>query len=232
MQAVLRDSLRTGRCSSSGLDSFCHPNKHETKTLGRSTMNYFIPRGFWYGLYLFAIVAPLFVLLAGKPLPARGFWWEFSSALGFMSITTMGMEFALTARFKTATAPFGIDIVYYFHKYVDLLVCGLVVVHPAIIFLTQPTTISLLNPVTTPLRFKAGIMAALQRRVRQLAALAPGPGRRRHSCRNRARRRGGLLHAGAVETQFLGRTWSGVGLARPVYVDCKALPGAPEALCR
>ena len=124
-------------------------------------MNYFIPRGFWYGLYLFIIVGPLFALLAGKPLPGRGLWWEFSSALGFMSITTMGMEFALTARFKTATAPFGIDIVYYFHKYVGLLVCGFVVVHPAIIFLTHPTTIALLNPVTTPLRFKAGIISAL-----------------------------------------------------------------------
>ena len=124
-------------------------------------MNYFIPRRFWYGLYLFIIVGPLFALLAGEPLPGRGFWWEFSSALGFMSITTMGMEFALTARFKKATAPFGIDIVYYFHKYVGLLVCGLIVVHPAIIFLKNPATVALLDPVTTPLRFKAGIISAL-----------------------------------------------------------------------
>ena len=124
-------------------------------------MNYFIPRGFWYGLYLFMIIGPLFVLLAGASPPGRGLWWEFSSALGFMSITTMGMEFALTARFKKATAPFGIDIVYYFHKYVGLLVCGFVIVHPAIIFLTHPATVALLNPVTTPLRFKAGIISAL-----------------------------------------------------------------------
>jgi predicted ferric reductase len=124
-------------------------------------MNYFIPRGFWYGLYLFIIVGPLFALLAGASPPGRGLWWEFSSALGFMSITAMGMEFALTARFKRATAPFGIDIVYYFHKYVGLVVCGLVVVHPAIMFLTNPSAIALLDPVTTPLRFKAGIISAL-----------------------------------------------------------------------
>lgn len=133
-------------------------------------MNYFVPRGFWYGLYLFILVGPLFALLAGKPLPGRGLWWEFSSALGFMSITTMGLEFALTARFKKATAPFGIDIVYYFHKYVGLLACGFVIVHPAIIFLKHPTTAVLLNPVTTPLRFKAGIIAALA--MVSLSALA------------------------------------------------------------
>lgn len=124
-------------------------------------MKYFLIRGFWYGLYLFIIVAPSFVLLAGKHLPGRGFWWEFSSALGFMSMTAMGMEFALTARFKKATAPFGIDIVYYFHKYIGLVICGFVIAHPAIIFLKYPSTAVLLDPRTTPLRFQAGIIAAL-----------------------------------------------------------------------
>jgi predicted ferric reductase len=113
-------------------------------------MKYFLTRGFWYGLYLFIIVAPSFVLLAGKPLPGRGFWWEFSAALGFMTMMAMGMEFALTARFKKATAPFGIDIVYYFHKYMGLLICGFVIAHPAIIFLKYPSTAVLLNPGRRP----------------------------------------------------------------------------------
>ncbi len=124
-------------------------------------MKYFLTRGFWYGLYLFIIVAPSFVLLASKPLPGRGFWWEFSSAIGFMSMTAMGMEFALTARFKKATAPFGIDIVYYFHKYIGLLICGFIIAHLAIFFLKYPFTAEFLNPITTPLHFQAGIIAAL-----------------------------------------------------------------------
>src|SRR5574341_1431327 len=101
-------------------------------------MRYFINTALWASLYLFIVVAPLFVLLLGFVPPSRGFWWELSSALGFLSISVMGMQFTLTARFKRATAPFGIDIIYHFHKYIGITALTFIIIHPAGILLSTP----------------------------------------------------------------------------------------------
>ena len=67
---------------------------------------------FWIAAYLAAVIAPLFALLAGPTPAGGGFWWDFAMALGFAGLAMMGVQFFLTARFKRATAPFGIDLIY------------------------------------------------------------------------------------------------------------------------
>jgi len=124
-------------------------------------MRYFLTRAFWFGIYLTLIIAPLFSLLIGGDFTGRGFWWEFSSALGFSALAMMGLQFALTARFKKATAPFGIDIIYHFHRYIGLVLLVFVIAHPAIFFLKAPAMLTLLAPFKAPLAFKAGIVSAL-----------------------------------------------------------------------
>jgi len=74
--------------------------------------SYAVHGAVWLVLYLLFILAPLFALLAGGMPPARGFWTEFAVALGYSGLAMMGLQFGLTARFKRATAPFGIDIIY------------------------------------------------------------------------------------------------------------------------
>src|SRR5512143_1400172 len=112
----------------------------------------------WLSAYLAAVTVPLFALLPG-PAAGRGFGWDFPIALGYAGLAMLGVQFALTARFRRATAPFGIDIVYYFHRY--LAVCALAVVggHYALLRLLHPEALGDADPVTAPAYMTAGRLA-------------------------------------------------------------------------
>lgn len=53
-------------------------------------------------------------------------------------MTMMGAQFFLTARFGRASAPFGIDIIYYLHRLTAILGFGLVLAHASILFAAKP----------------------------------------------------------------------------------------------
>ena len=95
----------------------------------------------WIGVYFALIAAPLIALFAGRTPQGGGFWWDFSMALGFAGMAMMGMQFVLTARFRNATEPFGIDIIYYFHRYLAVLAFGAVVVHAVAALWRRPLRI-------------------------------------------------------------------------------------------
>jgi predicted ferric reductase len=116
---------------------------------------------FWIAIYLLLVLAPLFVLLIGPTPPGRSFWREFSVALGFVGLAMMGMQFLLTARFRRTTMPYGIDVVYHFHRQISLVALGLIVAHPLILFIASPETLLYLNLFNTPWRMLAGIGALL-----------------------------------------------------------------------
>jgi len=116
---------------------------------------------FWFLVYLIVTLAPLFVLLLGPVSAGRGFWREFSVALGFAGLAMMGWQFALTARFRRVKAPFGSDIVYFFHRQISLVTFVLIVAHPVILFVTAPDTLQLLNVFSAPWRARAGVTAVL-----------------------------------------------------------------------
>ncbi|OZA91297.1 MAG: oxidoreductase, partial [Burkholderiales bacterium 34-67-9] len=115
----------------------------------------------WVGVYLLLVAAPLLVLLVGPVPPGAGFWWDFSMALGFAGMAMMGVQFALTARFRRASAPFGIDIIYYFHRYVAVIALALVLAHYLIIRIDNPQVLGALNPLETPWFMSAGRAALL-----------------------------------------------------------------------
>ncbi|MCK4834872.1 MAG: oxidoreductase, partial [Gammaproteobacteria bacterium] len=54
-------------------------------------------------------------------------------ALGFTGMAMMGVQFLLTARFRRASAPFGVDISYYFHRYLAIMAVTLIFLHYLII---------------------------------------------------------------------------------------------------
>lgn len=76
---------------------------------------------FWIGVYLALVLTPLIALLVGETPGGAGFWWDFSIGLGFAGLAMMGVQFILTARFRRATAPYGIDIIYFFHRYLAII---------------------------------------------------------------------------------------------------------------
>jgi predicted ferric reductase len=116
---------------------------------------------FWSGLYLALVAAPLVVLLLGTPPAARGFWRELSAALGYAGMAMVGIQFALTARFRRATAPFGADIIYYFHRTVSLMAAVVIVVHVVILFAIDPRNLALLNLAAAPWRARAAVAAVV-----------------------------------------------------------------------
>lgn len=117
---------------------------------------------FYVGIYLIVTLSPLFVLVIGPTQPGRAFWTEFSVALGFAGLAVIGFQFLLTARFQHLTSPYGIDIVYHFHRQISLLVFALIVAHPVILLITRTEEILvLLNVVTAPWRTQTAVFALL-----------------------------------------------------------------------
>lgn len=127
---------------------------------------------FWLGLYLAAVTAPLFALLPQAGATGRGFAWDFAMALGYAGLAMLGVQFALTARFRRATAPFGIDIVYYFHRYLALCALLIVLAHYLVVRLNHPLALGAADPRLAPWHMNAG-RAALTLFV-LVAALALG----------------------------------------------------------
>ncbi len=106
----------------------------------------------WVAIYLLFILAPLFALLLAPLPPSRGFWTEFSAALGYAGLAIMGLQFGLTARFRYVTEPWGEDVIYHFHRQISLIAVALVVAHPLILFVVRPELLSLLNSISAPWR--------------------------------------------------------------------------------
>lgn len=114
---------------------------------------------FWLGAYLVIVTAPLFVLLVGPTPPPGGFWWDFAMALGFAALAMMGVQFILTARFRRAMAPFGIDIIYYFHRFFAVFALMVVALHYIIIRIDNSAALGSANPLNAPAHMSAGRVA-------------------------------------------------------------------------
>lgn len=111
---------------------------------------------FWAGLYLLLAAFPLLVLLIG-PLPGGGGrWWDFAMGLGFAGLAVMGLQFVMTARFRRATAPFGIDIIYYFHRWIAVGGLGLILAHCVILRVLYPDALGPVNPRDASMHMTAG----------------------------------------------------------------------------
>lgn len=115
----------------------------------------------WLGAYLLIAILPLLILLIYPPLSDRGFWIDFSVALGFIGLTMMALQFALTARINRIEASYGIDIILQFHRYISLVAFTFILIHPLVLFMVQPETWQLLNFFTAPWRAKAAVLGTL-----------------------------------------------------------------------
>ncbi|MGL1834848.1 ferredoxin reductase family protein [Rhodocyclaceae bacterium SMB388] len=115
----------------------------------------------WVGLYLALVSAPLWLLLAGEIPPGGGPWWDLAMAFGFAGLAVMGVQFALTARLRRATAPFGIDIIYYFHRLAAYIGIALVLAHFAIVQVLHPDAVGVVNPLQAPGYMSAGRLSLI-----------------------------------------------------------------------
>jgi len=88
----------------------------------------------WMGLYALLALFPLLLLLAAPARWSGGFAEELASALGFLAISLMAMQFLLTARFQWLAPPFGTDLVYAFHRHVTWVALAFALAHPVLLF--------------------------------------------------------------------------------------------------
>lgn len=114
----------------------------------------------WISLYVLLIMLPLCILLVGKMPPGTTFGWDFSVAIGFAGLAIMFSMFLLTARIKSITHSFGIDIIYYFHRWIALLAFILLLAHPLILIGIEPLLLEYLKP-DAPWPMVAGTIALL-----------------------------------------------------------------------
>jgi predicted ferric reductase len=116
----------------------------------------------WVLLYAALLTAPLFVLASGlSDLPGSGWWFDFAMGLGFGALALMGGQFLLTARFRHATSPFGIDVVYQFHRWLALGGLTLLFAHWLILRVRYPSALLPWTPGAAPAYMTAGRLALL-----------------------------------------------------------------------
>lgn len=168
-------------------------------------MNPFVQALSWIVAYMLLVTAPLLVLLVGPMPPGAGFWWDFSMALGFAGIAMLGVQFALTARFRRAAAPFGLDIVYHFHRYAALIAFGLVLAHFFILRIGYAEALGAIDLRTAPWYMTAGRAAFVLFAVVIVAALWRKP---LHLDYDRWR----MAHAGLASVAFLAAVGHIVGV--------------------
>ena len=114
----------------------------------------------WLCAYALLALAPLLLILATPRPPGRDFWTEFSVGLGFVGLAMMCLQFALTARFEWLKAPYGSDVVYAFHRAISMVSIGLILIHPAILFVTKWDVMKE-RPFTHPVPFWLGTLAVV-----------------------------------------------------------------------
>lgn len=124
-------------------------------------MKLFCRAAFWIGTYLVLVLTPLFVLLVGPRPSGSGFWWDLSLALGFAGTTMMAVMFFLTARFQPVTAPFGIDLVYYFHRWISLGAALFVLLHPLLLVRQDTFVLNMFHPAVMGWELWSGVGSAL-----------------------------------------------------------------------
>ena len=115
-------------------------------TASQSTSMGTLRRSAWIGVYLAFALAPLIAALAVSAPPGNGFGWDFGVALGIGALGLMGAMLLLTARFRRAAAPFGIDVIFFFHRQIGIAILGVVLLHPLVLLILEPPLWHYLRP--------------------------------------------------------------------------------------
>ena len=124
-------------------------------------MNRAISGFFWITVFLAVVLVPVLLMLVPAVPSGRPFRLEFSVALGFFGLTQIAVQFVLIARFKSVTAPYGIDLILHFHRRLALIAIAAIVLHPLILVIDNPSRLKLLNPLGGNWASRMALLATL-----------------------------------------------------------------------
>jgi len=114
-------------------------------------------------LYVFLVLVPVIILLAGPKFSGRPALLDLSVSLAFVGLAIMALQFILSARIKSTHKPFGTDLVYFFHRQTGIAAFLLVFSHPILLFILDSRNLRLLNlfSANSSARVQIGIIAVL-----------------------------------------------------------------------
>lgn len=115
----------------------------------------------WFALYVAVAVVPLVFAVIGPVEGGRGFWVEFSVALGFVGMSMLGAQFALVARFRAVAAPFGEDALVQFHRQISYVALAFILAHPILLQIGGVDIVALLNLAEAPWRARCAVASTV-----------------------------------------------------------------------
>jgi predicted ferric reductase len=115
----------------------------------------------WLATYTLLVGMPFVALLLGAIPPGISRPWDFAMAIGYAAVALFGMQFLLTARFKRPAAPFGIDLIYYFHRYLAIVAVVLALCHVIVLAPNRVQSISDAFALRNDFYMNAGAVALL-----------------------------------------------------------------------
>lgn len=121
----------------------------------------FLAGAFGIALYLALALAPLLLMLFADAPAGRERWRELSVALGFGGLSILMLQFAVSARLRRLKAPYGVDVVYHFHRQITFVALGLVLLHPVLLFVFEPATLGLLDVFSAPWRARMAVLSVV-----------------------------------------------------------------------
>jgi predicted ferric reductase len=97
---------------------------------------------FWVAAYLALVLLPVWLMLAA-PVPAKaGFWWDAGIALGFSALIMLVMQFFITSRLRKPAAPYGMDVIYFFHRWLAYALLVVALAHPLFLTIANPAIVT------------------------------------------------------------------------------------------
>jgi predicted ferric reductase len=116
---------------------------------------------FWLSVYLALVIAPLLILILA-PVPAKGgFLWDIGIGLGFCGLVMLVLQFFITARLRKPVAPFGIDVIYYFHRYLAYAMLLVVLAHPLLLLISKPAMLTRFDLQSLSWPLLSGVLSLL-----------------------------------------------------------------------
>jgi predicted ferric reductase len=123
-------------------------------------------RGAWAAiarivLYIIAVITPLVLAAVLRPQAAGSLVYELGRNFALLAFTILALQFVVSARLKWMERPFGLDMIFRFHKAMGVFAVALLLIHPILLAAGSKSWFLLLNNTRGYLVAKIGLLMVL-----------------------------------------------------------------------
>ncbi|MHB9029935.1 MAG: ferredoxin reductase family protein [Candidatus Latescibacterota bacterium] len=106
------------------------PASRPSPRTARTPVGNTAPAFFFIALYLLVVFSPLIIVLAYGPETSQSFLSELGKAFALSGFAIVAMQFAISSRAKWMEHPYGLDMIFGFHKRLAIFAGALLLLHP------------------------------------------------------------------------------------------------------